>query len=70
MPSTRLDETSTRYPQEPAARLKKPKTAASSQEMAATTEGQVKSFDELHKAADGLGNLVVDLNDRLKKYKV
>lgn len=45
-------------------------TAASSQEMTATTETQIKSFDELQEASKSLANLVVDLNNKLKKYKL
>lgn len=45
-------------------------TAASSQEMRATTETQINSFDELQKASRSLGDLVVDLNNKIKKYKL
>ena len=45
-------------------------TAASSQEMTATTETQIKSFAELQQASKSLGDLVVDLNNKLKKYKL
>ncbi|MCX7771666.1 MAG: hypothetical protein N2376_00960 [Clostridia bacterium] len=45
-------------------------TAASSEEMTATTEVQIKSFDELQQASKSLANLVVDLNDKIKKYKL
>ncbi len=45
-------------------------TAASSEEMTATTETQIQSFDELQKASKSLSNLVVDLNDKIKKYKL
>ena len=45
-------------------------TAACSQEMSATTEAQIASFDELQKASNSLGDLVVDLNDKIKKYKL
>lgn len=45
-------------------------TAASSQEMRATTETQINSFDELQKASKSLNDLVVDLNNKIKKYKL
>jgi methyl-accepting chemotaxis protein len=45
-------------------------TAASSEEMSAATETQINSFDELQKASKSLGDLVVDLNSRIKKYKL
>jgi len=45
-------------------------TAASSQEMAATTEAQMKAFDELHEASTDLGKLVVELDEKLKRYKL
>ncbi len=45
-------------------------TAASSQEMTATTESQIKSFAELNEASKGLNNLVNDLDARIKKYKL
>lgn len=45
-------------------------TAASSEEMSATTETQIHSFEELQKASKSLGDLVVDLNNRIKKYKL
>lgn len=45
-------------------------TAASSEEMTATTETQINSFDDLQKASKSLADLVVDLNDKIKKYKL
>lgn len=45
-------------------------TAASSQEMAATTETQMNAFEELQEASDSLGGLVVELDEKLKKYKL
>lgn len=45
-------------------------TAASSQEMSATTETQIKSFAELQEASKGLNSLVIDLDTKIKKYKL
>ena len=45
-------------------------TAAASQEMSATTESQTKAFDELSEASEGLGTLVVTLDEKLKNYKL
>jgi methyl-accepting chemotaxis protein len=45
-------------------------TAAASQEMAATTEAQMKAFDELQEASANLGQLVVELDEKLKRYKL
>ncbi|HHW47976.1 MAG TPA: methyl-accepting chemotaxis protein [Clostridiaceae bacterium] len=45
-------------------------TAASSQEVAATTEHQLKAIEDLKIAAEGLDNLVKQLDARLKKYKL
>lgn len=45
-------------------------TAAASQEMAATTESQIKAFDELQEASVELGQLVVALDEKLKRYKL
>ena len=45
-------------------------TAASSQEMAATTEAQIKAFDELQEASADLSQLVVELDEKLKHYKL
>jgi len=45
-------------------------TAAASQEMAATTETQMKAFEELHEASASLSQLVVELDEKLKKYKL
>lgn len=45
-------------------------TAAASQEMSATTESQMKAFDELQEAAENLGQLVVELDQKLKRYKL
>ncbi|MBP7175241.1 MAG: methyl-accepting chemotaxis protein [Thermoclostridium sp.] len=45
-------------------------TAAASQQMAATTESQMKAFDELQEASADLGKLVVELDEKLKRYKL
>lgn len=45
-------------------------TAAASQEMAATTETQMKAFDELQEASEKLSQLVVELDDKLRRYKL
>lgn len=45
-------------------------TAASSQEVAATTEHQLKEIDEMKTAAARLDELVQELDKKLKKYKV
>jgi len=45
-------------------------TAAASQEMAATTETQMKAFDELQEASVNLGKLVVELDEKIKRYKL
>ena len=45
-------------------------TAAASQEMAATTETQMKAFDELQEASVNLGQLVVELDEKIKRYKL
>lgn len=45
-------------------------TAASSQEMAATTETQINSFAELQEASKSLNSLVIDLDNKIKKYKL
>lgn len=45
-------------------------TAAASQEMSATTESQIKSFAELQEASKGLNSLVIDLDNKIKKYKL
>ncbi len=45
-------------------------TAAASQEMSATTETQMKAFDELKEASSSLGQLVVELDSKLKRYKL
>jgi methyl-accepting chemotaxis protein len=45
-------------------------TAAASQEMAATTETQMKAFEELQEASVSLSQLVVELDEKLKKYKL
>lgn len=45
-------------------------TAAASQEMSATTESQMKAFDELREASDSLGQLVITLDEKLKNYKL
>jgi methyl-accepting chemotaxis protein len=45
-------------------------TAASSQEVAATTENQLKSIDDMQIAAESLDSLVQELNEKLKKYKL
>ncbi len=45
-------------------------TAASSQEVAATTEHQLKAFDEMKENSENLDTLVQDLDKKLKKYKL
>ncbi|HEY5585336.1 MAG TPA: methyl-accepting chemotaxis protein [Ruminiclostridium sp.] len=45
-------------------------TAASSQEVAATTESQLKTLDDMKIAAQGLDQLVKQLDIKLKKYKL
>jgi len=45
-------------------------TAAASEEMAATTDSQMKAFDELQETSKGLEKLVYELDERLKKYKI
>jgi methyl-accepting chemotaxis protein len=45
-------------------------TAAASQEMSATTESQIKAFAELQEASKSLNNLVIDLDNKIKKYKL
>lgn len=45
-------------------------TAASSEEVAATTEHQLKAIDEMSQDAARLDELVQELDKRLKKYKV
>jgi len=45
-------------------------TAAASQEMSATTESQMKAFDELREASESLAQLVVTLDEKLKNYKL
>lgn len=45
-------------------------TAAASEEMSATTESQMKAFEELQQASKSLEDLVVELDERLKKYKI
>lgn len=45
-------------------------TAASSEEMTATTETQVNAFGELQHASTDLSNLVDDLNNKIRKYKL
>lgn len=45
-------------------------TAASSQEVAATTESQLKTLDEMKSSAQTLDELVNQLNVNLKKYKL
>ncbi len=45
-------------------------TAAASQEMAATTEAQMKAFEELSEASENLSQLVVELDEKLKRYKL
>jgi len=45
-------------------------TAAASEEMSATTDSQIKAFDELQETAKNLEQLVLELDERLKKYKI
>ncbi|NLM27089.1 MAG: methyl-accepting chemotaxis protein [Clostridiaceae bacterium] len=45
-------------------------TAAASEEMAALTETQMKAFEELQEASASLSQLVVELDEKLKKYKL
>lgn len=45
-------------------------TAAASEEMASTTESQMNAFEELQEASASLGQLVVELDEKLKKYKL
>ena len=45
-------------------------TAAASEEMAALTETQMKAFEELQEASVSLSQLVVELDEKLKKYKL
>lgn len=45
-------------------------TAASSQEVAATTENQLKEIEEMKTAAGQLDELVQELDKKLKKYKL
>lgn len=45
-------------------------TAAASQEMSATTDSQMKAFDELREASESLAQLVVTLDEKLKNYKL
>lgn len=45
-------------------------TAASSEEMSATTSSQLDAFEELQEASKNLENLVVNLDERLKRYKI
>lgn len=45
-------------------------TAASSQEVAATTEHQLKAIEDMNVAAESLDNLVHELDEKLKKYKL
>jgi methyl-accepting chemotaxis protein len=45
-------------------------TAASSQEVAASTEHQLKSIDDMKTASQGLDELVHELDQKLKKYKL
>ncbi len=45
-------------------------TAASSEEVAATTENQLKTLDDMKIAAQGLDQLVKQLDLKLKKYKL
>lgn len=45
-------------------------TAASSQEVAASTEHQLKAIDDMKTAAQGLDELVRELDQKLKKYKL
>lgn len=45
-------------------------TAASSQEVAATTEQQLKAIDDMKEAALGMNDLAHELDKNLKKYKL
>ncbi|MDF2987856.1 MAG: methyl-accepting chemotaxis protein [Eubacterium sp.] len=45
-------------------------TAASSEEVAATTENQLKTLDDMKVASDSLNQLVKQLDIKLKKYKL
>jgi len=45
-------------------------TAAASEEMSATTDSQMKAFDELNEASKSLEELVLELDERLKRYKI
>ncbi|EPR11907.1 methyl-accepting chemotaxis protein [Ruminiclostridium papyrosolvens] len=45
-------------------------TAASSEEVAATTENQLKIIDDMKIASEGLNQLVKQLDNKLKKYKL
>lgn len=45
-------------------------TAAASEEMSATTDSQMKAFDELQETSKNLEHLVFELDERLKKYKI
>lgn len=45
-------------------------TAASSQEVAATTEAQLKGIEDMHIAAQSLDELVQELDKKLRKYKL
>lgn len=45
-------------------------TAAASEEMSATTESQMRAFEELQEASKSLESLVVELDERLKRYKI
>ncbi|ACL76521.1 methyl-accepting chemotaxis protein [Ruminiclostridium cellulolyticum] len=45
-------------------------TAASSEEVAATTENQLKVIDEMKIASESLNQLVKQLDNKLKKYKL
>lgn len=45
-------------------------TAAASEEMAATTDSQMKAFEELQETSNGLERLVLELDERLKRYKI
>ena len=45
-------------------------TAASSQEVAAKTETQLKSFEDLKEASVNLSALVAELEKKLSKYKL
>ena len=43
---------------------------AASEEMSATTDSQMKAFDELNEASKSLEELVLELDERLKRYKI